>query len=474
MKKVIYSVLLALLVFMPTKVLAAGYIAPSTSSLSIQQGSSASFTITAYNAIGDVSISSSNSSVAVVSASSWATGAVSDGQTVRGTITVTGVGIGSATITLRIDGATFDGEDLAGSVKTINVNVTAKPTVSPSTPSSSTTGGSTTTDTRSTNISLSKLTVNGKELTNSNNTFTLEVSNYIESADIIATAADTKATVSGTGSKTLNVGENSFNVIVTAEKGNTTTYIVKVIRKEYNTLADLDELLKLNKDVEIRIDEDTKLTKNDLEKISKSNNKVTLVKVREDNRILYSIILDGTKIKSVDEFNPNINMVFDNNSEAEEAFNYAEGIYFDFSNCGDIPKGIILRLYVGDNYNDDDKVNLYTYSSNKITQLKEGLVVSDGYVEFEITNAVKHFISKTKVLNAESNDVNIWFIVSMVLIGVIVLGGILTLASKTSKKKEKVEIKEPLKEEIKPIENTTKVEEPQIIKSEVVKDEEVL
>lgn len=441
MKKVLYSILFAILVLMPTRVFAAGYISPSTGSLSIQQGSSTSFSITAYNAIGDVTITSSNPSVATVSTSSWSTGMVGSGETKVGTVTVTGVGVGAATITLTVDGASFDDEDLSGQ-RTITVNVTAKPEVTPSTPTPSnpsTPTPSTPADTRSTNTKLSKLTVNGKELSN----YTLEVGNYVEKVDIAATAADSKAKVSGAGSKELKVGENVFDIVVTAEKGNTTTYTVKIIRKEYNTLSDLDELLKLNKDVEIRITDNDKLIKAQLDKIAEGKNKVTLSKVNEENKILYSFILDGSKLKSVKEFNPNITKVVENNSDMEEALNYADGIYLDFSNCGDIPKGIVLRYYVGDKYNDDDKVNIYAYSSKKVTQLKENVSVKDGYIEIEVTDSIKHFISKSKVLNAESNEMNVWFTVSMALaVVVIALIGVV-IRNKIKSKNSKVKAEGP-------------------------------
>lgn len=454
MKKVIYSILLSLLVLMPVKVFAAGYISPSTGAISVQEGSSTSFTITAYNAVGDVSVSSSNPGVAVVSPGSWETGAIGDGQTKTGTFTVTGVGVGSATITLVIDGFSFDNEDVSGT-RTIAVNVTAKPAPAPTptptptptpsnptpsnpTPSNPTPSNptpNTPADTRSTNTNLSSLTINGKAINPVDNVYKLEVGNYLENVEIAAKTADDKAKVSGTGNKSLKVGENDFSVVVTAENGSTKTYTVKVVRREYNVLSELDELLKLNKDAEIRISDTDKLIKDQLDKIRKSKNKVTLIKMSDDNKqVLYSLILDGKKIKSVDEFNLNIKKTIENVAAIEEAVNYADGIYIDFSECGDIPKGMILRLYVGDKYKENDKVNLYMYGSDKIVLLGENYTIIDGYIEFEVNNKNYHFISKAKVLNAESNKLNIWFIVSIVL-GIIVIGlGGFILVGKLKKK----------------------------------------
>lgn len=134
MKKVlcsICSIILALCVLFPVSVFAEGYISASPTSLTIEQGSSETFTITAYNAIGDVSIKSNNSDVASVDTGDWGTGMVDEKQTKTAIITVTGNSVGTTTITLTIDAATFDEDDLAGQTETITVNVVAKQTPTP-------------------------------------------------------------------------------------------------------------------------------------------------------------------------------------------------------------------------------------------------------------------------------------------------------------------------------------------------------
>ena len=347
--------------------------------------------------------------------------ATADAMNTNKTFSATCTATGTGTITVTLSGDVTDASDgnavgLSGTKTVTVVNRPATPTPSNPTPSTPTPSGPA--DTRSTNTSLSKLTVNGKELTNSNNVYTLEVSNYVDKANIAAVVADNKSKVTGTGTMDLKVGENSFNVVVTAERGNTTTYVVKVIRKEANVLGDLDDVLNQNGEATIQISDSDKLTKDKIDKIISSKKKVTLTKVdSETKKILYSIILDGSSIKSSNEFNPNIVLVIENNSDMEEAINYADGIYLDFSNCGDIPKGTILRYFVGDKYKDNDKVNLYSYDGSKIIQLKENVEVKDGYIEFEIEDSVRHLISKAKVLNAEAkkSDMDIWFIVSIVL-----------------------------------------------------------
>ncbi len=124
--KLTIIIIAALFILIPESVFALGNISISPSTLTIEVGSSRTFTITATNTIGDVTISSSNSSIASVNTNEWETGMVEEGQTKKGNIKVTGMSEGTATITLTLDAATFDGEDLEGQTRTVTVTVVKK------------------------------------------------------------------------------------------------------------------------------------------------------------------------------------------------------------------------------------------------------------------------------------------------------------------------------------------------------------
>ena len=373
--------------------------------------------------------------------------------------TCTSYDVGTVTLTLTGDVTSADNglTTKVGGTKT--VNVVARPAAPTPTPQPSNPTPSGPADTRSTNTKLSKLTVNGNNLSNVNNVFTIEVGNYVEKVDIAAVASDSKAKVTGTGSKDIKVGENNFNVVVTAERGNSTTYTVKVIRKEFNTLSDLDEVLKLGKDAEVQFSDKDKISRDILDKIISNKRRITLTKYdSEKKKTLYSFILDGNSIKAGGEFNPNISLVVENNT-MEEAVNYAAGLYLDFSNCGSIPKGIILKYFVGDIYSNNDKLNLYSYDGSKVVHLKENIEVVDGYVSFNVEDAITHLISKTNVVNAEvkKEGIDIWMITTITL-GVLVFILLIALITKKTKKEKVEEVKVEAKKE----ENTVVAEAPKV------------
>ena len=278
MKKVIAVILFATaFLICPKEVLASGGISISTSSITVEEGKTATFTITATNTIGDVTIYSNNSPVATVSQSSWETGMVDAGVTKQGTITVTGIKPGTATITLNLDASTFDEEEIKG-IRTIDVTVTAKPAPQPTPtpkPSNNTNNNNNNNSNNNTNTNnntnkeekpveksnnnkLKSISIEGYEIVKiDDKNYSLTVENNVDKITIKAEADDSKSTISGTGEKTLTVGENKIEVVVTAENNEKNTITIKVTRKESK-----EEVVEETVEEDITIGEEEKEEKN--------------------------------------------------------------------------------------------------------------------------------------------------------------------------------------------------------------------
>ncbi len=205
MKVVKNFIIMFLGIFMPIYVFASSSVTVDKTSLTIDEGGSATFKITATNAAGKVDISSKDSSVATVNtSSSW----VENGSI---TVKVTGVKAGSTTINIKIDAAGFD-ETVIQTTKSISVKVSGN---------------------KSSNNNLSDLKINGQTISG----FSSSKTSYSYSTDdssvtIAATTEDSNAKVSGTGSKSLKYGSNKFSIKVTAENGSAKTYTVTVNKKD--------------------------------------------------------------------------------------------------------------------------------------------------------------------------------------------------------------------------------------------------
>ena len=224
MKKSKYLVaLLIAMLLVPLQVLAAGGVTTNKSVINVVEGSSSTFTIKATNAAGKVTVSSSDTSIATVNKSStWI-----ENESIN--VSVKGKKVGTTTIKVVVDAASFD-EEVIKKTYTIKVNVT---------------------EPKSTNNRLSslKVTPGNIDFKPGDTDYTIVVENDVDEIKITAKAANEDAKVTGTGVKKLEVYENKFKVVVTAENGSKKTYTITVKRKDkegndhrLSTNANLKEL----------------------------------------------------------------------------------------------------------------------------------------------------------------------------------------------------------------------------------------
>ncbi len=96
-------------------------------------------------------------------------------------------------------------------------------------------------DNRSQDNTLSVLTVDGKNVLDS-----LNLTTDSTTVVIVATAKDSKATVTGAGSKNLDFGLNQFSIIVTAENQSKKTYTLNVTRNDNRSSDNNLKVLKVD------------------------------------------------------------------------------------------------------------------------------------------------------------------------------------------------------------------------------------
>ena len=197
-----------LLLIIPNVVFAAG-MTVNKSSVTLEVGTKTTFKVTLNGAAGRINITSSNGDVATVSKNKLWLDKSSE------TVTINAKSVGKSTIKIATaDVTTYDDKDL-NSTKTVTVNVINK---------------------RSSNNNLSDLRIDGKTISNfSSSRTSYSINNETKSITITATASDTKAKISGTGTKTIKEGKNKFIIKVTAENGSVKKYTIIVNKKVSNT-----------------------------------------------------------------------------------------------------------------------------------------------------------------------------------------------------------------------------------------------
>ncbi len=467
------TIIILSLFLIPFSVNASGSITVSPRSITLSPGGSGSFTISANNAAGRVDISSSNGSVATVSTSSQ----FLDNNSI--TVTVRAVNAGSATINVVIrDAATYDEEVLSGTIP-VNVVVNAPaptPTPTPTpTPSTNNNTNPKTNDTRSANTNLKKLEVEGHNLSTTDKTnYSLTVKNSVNKIKIVAEAADNKAKVSGAGEKELKVGDNVFQVVVTAENGTKKTYTITVTRKDDTYyLSDLDDAIaEAKENIVITLRDNDVLTKEHLNKIKKANKNAYFIR-KENSKTLYSWMITSRNISNQDNISMNLSFISSNKAKFEKLTDYREGIYLNFSYHGNLPKNTILRIFVGDKYSDGDKLNLYYLDGDKnaINYIKQEVQVTNGYAEISIDHCSEYFLTKATIsgdnVKVVDNDDNIIPIIVMILLLILIICVVVLIVIKNnSNNNEIIDEKEENEEKI----EDTKTEE--VSTNEIVNNSE--
>lgn len=187
----------------------------STNTKSVVTGGSVSITVKASGLIGKFSITSSNGKVLSGGTSSvWL-------ENESKTYKFSAKSIGNATITVKaLDVADTNGNSYSGS-KSVTVSV-VKPRE------------------KSTNNNLKSLSVDGYSISPSFNKNTLEytvnLESNVEKIKINATKEDGYASLSGTGEKEVQEGNNKFEIIVTSETGKSKVYTLNAIVKDSNPI----------------------------------------------------------------------------------------------------------------------------------------------------------------------------------------------------------------------------------------------
>ena len=208
MKRIVKLMTFLILMFSFSLGVEAASFTVSVGSKSLSKGSTTKLTIKGSDVTGRFNIKSSNSSVVSISEDrAWI-------ENDSYSITLSALSVGTATITVTPSAVSDSaGNSASLSAKTITITVSLPRE-------------------KSSDNNLKSLSVQGYEITPEFNKDTTEYSVSVQEGtkvvNISASPNSRYASVSGTGEKEVISGINSFNVVVTAENGDTKTYKVTV------------------------------------------------------------------------------------------------------------------------------------------------------------------------------------------------------------------------------------------------------
>ena len=258
LKNIIMSIVFIGIIWLATSSVNAASISIQPSSSSANPGQAVALTISS-DCTGKVNLSASNGTLSTSSV--WVEGNVSATVTVgsSGSTTVTAtpqtmsdatgkdVQVPATSTSISINSSSSGqtgnnpnsgnennnsgGTTGGGTTGSNNPATPTNPTTNDQTPTNPTT---TPTPQKSRNANLSNLGIRPNDFSGfrqGTTTYNVTVPNDVESVEVYATKADSKATVTGTGTKSLQEGANTLTVTVTAEDGTKKTYTINVTRE---------------------------------------------------------------------------------------------------------------------------------------------------------------------------------------------------------------------------------------------------
>ena len=407
MKRIKCMFLFIMLVFLcPVIAYASGEINISTYNITIEEGSSATFNISAINAAGRVDITSTNAGIASANISNvWLDNS-------SNTVEVRANSIGSASIIVTLsDASTYDEEELSGTYQ-ININVISKENKNSSNVSNYNVVNSNLK--KSSNTNIKKILVNDLELeTNDGITYFISLDNSINKANINVEVEDNTTIVDSIDELVLNIGENKKNFFVTAEDGTKKEYFIVIDVKDNNYY--LDNINKF-------IDESPKyivlkkgdIITSDILNSVKSSGLTVNFNMYDDNKFLYGYIAYGNKLNNIKDISTDVLFNF------KKKYKKTSGIEVLLGKS--IINGIDFKLNVSEIFSDNEVVNLYTYNSkDKNYKFVNKLTVNDQIIKFEIDNNNYYITKENLSNNKQRNHILIYTIIIFISILVIFL-----------------------------------------------------
>ena len=310
----------------------------------------------------------------------------------------------------------------------------------------------------SANANLKGLSVTNHEISPAFNKdtleYSLEVENDVEKVTINAQKEDNTASVSGAGEKALTEGGNKFEIVVTAQKGNSKTYVINITRKELNPIT----VTVNNKDYTI-------VRKKDLLTSLNTFVETTVNYDGEEIPALKNDIINYTLI-GLKDADGNIGLfVYNDNKITDEYFESTSGNITILPKSIDVIKGLTKKELTIKGHT----ITAYTLS-NSNSYIIKGVNVYTGEESYYLYDKVNDIFIAYDKTNIEQllKKYNMFKIGGIALAIVVVLLIVLLVLTKLTSNKEKKNKK--VKEEL--FVGEIEVEETKVIDDKVEEEKE--
>jgi hypothetical protein len=231
--------------------------------------------------------------------------------------------------------------------------------------------------------------------------YEVTVDNTVDFVDINAEVDDRKAALTINNIQELQFGVNLVTVVVTSESGVPNTYLIKIIRSSLGPVVPIEKVLETITDTTAEeivaiVGPDDEIDKEIFDALRTTKKKLTVQRRNEVGNLLYSWSFDGSQMTTTQKVKSGIIFGAMNINEINSVTNFARRVDLTFFHSGELPKGTVVTVYVGDEFKDNEALKFYYYNKEtKQMELKiSNLIVDDGYVSFPLEHSSEYILTK--------------------------------------------------------------------------------
>ena len=149
----------------------------------------------------------------------------------------------------------------------------------------------------------------------------------------------------------------------------------------------------------------------------------------EKGKLIYSWTFDKNKIENHEK----INLDMDFESEIlSKVINIEDNMkILSFDHEGLLPNNTRVKVYVGDKFNENDKINIYYFDEDiEILKYKKSYTVDNmGYVEINLEHCSDYLLTVNIIETAVNNPAHMSFVIFVLLAFIILLIGVSLFSS---------------------------------------------
>ena len=258
------------------------------------------------------------------------------------------------------------------------------------------------------------------EITN----YVLNVETAVASVNIAATVHHAAAKVEFSATAALDFGQNVVNVTVTAENGEKRIYALFIYRKSEAPIVSIDDILATldsttAKSVILIPGVSGIIPKEVLDKAAQKGIIIIVEKKDDIGRVIYLWTFTGVASDTRTNVNTNLSFASPDTEAILTLANYADGLILNFLHNGAIAPGTIVKIYVGNEFEDGMKLNLYLFDkeTSKLSLEATEIEVKKGFVDLDMMHASEYLLTRSTIKNTTANP--IFFIATVIEAGLI-------------------------------------------------------